>query len=159
MAITYRASAAGGGTSGTGDRTCTITPAVGDLFVVFVCVSANSNATPTCSDDNGGSYDLIENRTCGGGGSSYRLSAFVRTALLTNTTSTVVTPATGSNNSGSVVVVAVAGMGRAGSEAVVQSAGQNVQTGLSAPAPLSRPRASLATSRSVRSATPRTLRP
>lgn len=132
----YRASWVGGDSSGTGDRTCTVsTPAVGDLLIVWVVVTANSNDTPTCSDDNSGSYDRILTRTCGGGGGSFRLSCFVRTALMTNTTSTVVTPATGTNNSGSVVVTAISGMTRAGSAAVRQSAGQNVTVGPSAPAP------------------------
>lgn len=120
MAATLRTSAAGGGTSGTGNRTCTITPAVGDLFVVYCSVSVNTNSTPTCSDDNGGTYTL--SRVCAFNASASRGSCFVRDQLLTNTTSTVVTVATGSNDSGSVVVLAVSGMTRVGAAAERQSA-------------------------------------
>jgi hypothetical protein len=119
-ALSLRTSAAGGDTTGTSDRTCTITPAVGDLFLVFSSVSVNSNNSPTCSDDNGGTYTRIRSIDFNAAGSHG--SAFVRDQLLTNTTSTVVTVATGSNDSGNVVVFAVSGMERTGSAAVRQSA-------------------------------------
>lgn len=131
----HRASAAGGGTSGTGDRTCTITPAVGDLFLVFVAVKANTNNTPTCSDNNGGSYDLITGASLPFESSLSRFAAFVRTSLLANTTSTVVTPATGSNASGEVVVEAISGMTRTGLSAIRSSGTQSNQTAGGTPAP------------------------
>jgi hypothetical protein len=116
---TLRTSAAGGDTTGTSDRTCTITPAVGDLFVVFHSNSVNNNIVPTCSDDNGGTYTRIRNGLFNTSGSSG--GVFVRDQLLTNTTSTTVTVATGSNDSGNVVVLAVAGMTLLGAAAVRQS--------------------------------------
>lgn len=130
---TYRASAAGGSTSGTGNRTCTITPAVGDLFIVVCGVSANTNTAPTCSDDNGGTYSLIT--TAQKATSADTMSVFVRNQFLLNTTSTIVTVATGSNTSGAVHVIAVSGMFRTALDAIVQSARQeNQAAGTPAPA-------------------------
>ena len=131
---TLRTSAAGGDTTGTSDRTCTIVPAVGDLFVVFHSNSVNTNIVPTCSDDNGGTYTRIRNALFNSSGSSS--GVFVRDQLLTNTTSTVVTVATGANDSGNVVVLAVAGMSKFGSAAVLQSARQNNQAAGTTPAPV-----------------------
>lgn len=132
MASSLRTSATGGDTAGTGDRTCTITPAVGDLFVVFCSVSVNTNSTPTCSDDNGGTYTL--SRVAAFNSSGSRGSCFVRDQLLTNTTSTVVTVATGSNDSGAVVVLAVSGMERTGATAIRQDARTTNQTAGGTPA-------------------------
>lgn len=115
----FRASAAGGGTSGTVNRTATITPAVGDLFVVFCAVRGNTNVTPTCSDDNGGAYTLVDANTFNPA-SAGAFSVFVRNSLLSNTTSTIVTVATGSNTSGAVHIIAVSGMFRTGSAAIRQ---------------------------------------
>jgi len=134
VGATLRTSAAGGDTVGTSDRSCTITPAVGDLFVVFHSNSVNTNITPTCSDDNGGTYTRIRNALFNSSGSSS--GVFVRDQLLTNTTSTIVTVATGANDSGEVVVLAVAGMTRVGATAVRQSARQNNQAAGTTPAPV-----------------------
>lgn len=130
---TYRTGNAGGGTSGTGNRTATITPAVGDLFLVGCCATGNSNQTPTCTDDNGGTYTLI--RIGALNGSADMLSTFVRDALLTNTTSTTVTVATGSNTSAEIAIIAVSGMAKVGSAAVLQSARQANQSSGTTPAP------------------------
>lgn len=129
----YRTSAAGGSTSGSANRTATITPAVGDLFVVFCGVSGNTNTAPTCSDNNGGSYDLIT--TAQKNTSADTMSAFVRTTLLSNTTSTVVTVATGSNTAGAVHVYAIRQAAKSGLAAIVQSARQENQAAAGTPAP------------------------
>lgn len=135
-AATFRTSAAGGSTTGTSNRTVTITPAVNDLFVVFCAVAANSNDTPTMTDNNGsGTYDRIRTQNWVISAVNYRISVFVRTALVPNTTSTVITCTTGSNTSGSVAVVAVSGMTRVGANAVLQSGGQNDQAASTTPAP------------------------
>lgn len=132
---THRTTAVGGSSTGTADRTATITPAVGDLLIVYCYVAANTNDTPTCSDNNGGgTYDRIDVANCVTGGINYRLSVFIRTSLMVNTTSTVVTVATGSNTSGNVVVEAVSGMTRAGASAVRSKGLQNNQAaGTAAP--------------------------
>lgn len=136
MAATVRTSAAGGSSAGSANRTATIVPAVGDLLVVFCAVGVNAQNAPTCADDNGGTYDRIRVGTYASAAPAfYRLSAFVRTSLMTNTTSTVVTVTTGSNNSGSVVVLAVQGMPKVGIAAVLQSNGQDAQAGGTTPAP------------------------
>lgn len=119
MTAAFRALATGGGTSGTTDRTATISPAVGDLLVVFVAVATNTNNTPTCSDNNGGSYTLITKANWSGDAS--RFAVFVRTALIPNTTSTVVTAATGSNDAGHIHIVAVSGMSWTGAAAIRSS--------------------------------------
>lgn len=134
MAAAYRTSAAGGGNTGTGDRTCTITPAVNDLFLVFGVFKANTNTTPTCTDANtGGTYDrvfaVLKNS------SADMFCCFIRQNLLANTTSTTVTIASGSNSAGEIVVVALSGFFVAGSAAVVQSATQANQAGSTTPAP------------------------
>lgn len=126
---TYRTSSAGGATSGTGNRTITVTPAVGDLLVVFVKWSGNSNTSPTCTDNNGsGTYDRI--LTALNNGSADIMAVFVRTALMVNTTSTVITPVVGggNNTAGEIVVVHIAGMVKVGSAAVLQSGKQENQT-------------------------------
>jgi hypothetical protein len=131
MAVAYRASAADGSSTGTSDRTCAITPAVGDLFVVFCAVSVNTNNAPTCSDDNSGAYTRVG---IIGVGSNTWMSVFIRTTLLTNTTSTTVTVATGANDSGEVVVVAVSGMSKTGIFAL-RSLGQQDSQVSATPAP------------------------
>jgi hypothetical protein len=135
MAAVYRTSAAGGSSSGTGNRTATITPAVGDLLIIYCFVAANTNDTPTCSDNNGsGTYDRIDVMNASIAAINYRLSVFIRTALMVNTTSTTVTVATGSNTSGVVHVIAVSGMSRVGTDAVRSKGSQNNQAaGTAAP--------------------------
>jgi len=120
---THRLTVGTPATSETGDRSVTFTPAAGDLPVVFIDVAANTNGAPTCSDDNPdglGTYTLIAVAQKAAGAD--REAAFVRDALINNTTSTVITVATGSNTSGIPAVVAVAGMTRVGAAAIRQSA-------------------------------------
>jgi hypothetical protein len=132
---TYRTSAAGGGTSGTSNRTATITPAVGDLLIVFCNASGNTNASPTCSDNNGsGVYTLIG--TALKNSSADIMSVFVRNTLMVNTISTVVTVATGSNTAAEFIIVAVAGMAKTGSSAVRSSGFQANQAASTTPAPV-----------------------
>ena len=129
MAVTYRTSSAGGGTSGTGNRTITVTPAVGDLLFVFVKWSGNAATNPTCTDNNGsGTYNLI--LTALNNASADIMAVFVRTATMANTTSTVITPVVGSgtNTAGEIVVVHVANSLLAGSAAVRASGKQENQT-------------------------------
>lgn len=115
----YSSSAAGGDTAGTTDRFVTITPAVGDLLVVFCSVRANVNTTPTASDNQGGTYTLVQAAEFGT--NQHTLSAFVADQLVASAVSTTITVATGSNTSGNVVAVAVSGMSKTGSAAILQS--------------------------------------
>lgn len=137
MAATFRTSAAGGSTSGTSNRTVAITPAVGDLLIVYCFVSTNTNDSPTCTDNNGsGTYTRIDVGNVVIATLNHRLSIFVRDALMTNTTATTITVATGSNTSGAVHCLAIAGMGRTGLTGAVRSKGlqNNQAAGTAAPA-------------------------
>jgi len=132
---TFRTSAAGGSTSGTGDRTATLVPAVGDQWVVVCFVSTNTNDAPTCSDNNGGTYDLVDTpRNVVIATINHRLSVFVRDQIHVNTTSTVVTVATGSNTSGIVHITAWTGITRTGVSAIRSKGGQDNQAAAT-PAP------------------------
>lgn len=132
---TFRTSAAGGASSGSSNRTATLVPAVGDLWIVYAYVAANTNDTPTCSDNNGGTYTLIDVANCVTAAINYRLSVFVRDQLHTNTTSTVVTVATGSNTSGVVHILAYTGITWTGASAVRSKGLQSNQAaGTAAPA-------------------------
>lgn len=128
----YRDSVATSETTGTGNPTATITPEVGDLLVVYCFVAENTNDTPTCSDDNGGSYDLVDVVTAIIT-SDYRLSVFIRTELIPNTNETTVTVATGSNTSRIIHLYAIKNMQRAGMSAVRSRGEENNQSGTPAP--------------------------
>ncbi len=121
-----------GNSTGTSDRTVTGTPAADTLGVVFCTVANNSNSAPTCSDDQGGAYDLIDIAEWNDG-TECRLSCFVRTTLFTNV-STTVTVATGSNDAGVVELLTFDGMTRTGTSAVRSKGKQEDQTS-STPAP------------------------
>ena len=131
--LSFPGSAAGGASSGTSDRSVTITPGINDLLVVFCAVSVNTNAAPTCSDDQGGTYDLIA--TALYDTSLNIMSCFVRKQLVTAAVAHVITAATGSNTSGELHAIQVAGMSRLGSKAVVQSMIQENQAFSTTPAP------------------------
>jgi hypothetical protein len=131
---TYRTSAAGGNTVSGTSPTVTITPAVGDLLIVFCQATGNTNATPTCSDANtGGSYTLIA--TAASNSSLNTMSVFVRTATVPNTTSTTVTVACGAHVAAEVVVYALSGATVYGSGAIQQFITQANQAGATVPAP------------------------
>lgn len=131
----YRTSNATSSTFGTGNPGISITPEVGDLLVVYCFVSGNTNDTPTCSDDQSGSYDLIDVANVSISGVDYRLSVFVRTTLASVATLTSIITATGSNTSRTVHVYAFRGMSRAGSGAVRSKGLQSNQSaGTAAPA-------------------------
>src|SRR5678816_4361843 len=134
MAITYRASFAGGATSGTSDRTVAFTPAVGDLLVVFVALSGNTNATPTCSDNQSGTYTRILRAAWNT--SADNSACFVRDQLVTSAVSHTVTVASGSNTAGEIVVVACAGSHRTGSDVVRSSGKQENQAASTTPTPV-----------------------
>lgn len=119
MAITYRTSTAGGGTTGTSDRSGgAITPVANDLFIVVGNFAANTNTAPTCTDGNGGTYTLIFAVTYNGGADM--CCAFVRNQPLPNTTNTTVTVATGSNTAGEILTLAFSGALRYGAAAIRQ---------------------------------------
>ena len=136
----FRTSAAGGGTTGTTDRTATITPAANDLLVVFFTYSGTVS-TPTCSDgntagaNNTGTYTLVNNPLFSA--SANQVGCFVRNQLVPNTTSTTVTVATGNNNTaGEIVIVAVQNALWAGLAGIRQFTSQANQAASTTPAPV-----------------------
>ncbi len=132
---TYRASFAGGGTTGTTDRTCSVTPAVGDLLVAFVALSTNTNATPTMSDTGtGGTWTLVQQALWNA--SADNSAVFVRNNLSVSTTAITVTCASGSNAAGEIVVIAVSGMSKAGTSAIRSKGAQANQAASTTPAPV-----------------------
>lgn len=135
MALSVRATAAGGGTTSTGNRTVAITPAVNDVFVVFVN-TANTNVKPTMTDDNGGTYTLVTVATIGSPVTNVH-ALFIRNERLANTTSTTITATTGSNTAGELVVYAIAGSAIGGPEVISQFAAQGftASAGTVTPAP------------------------
>lgn len=120
MAAGYRASAAGGSNVANTVSTATITPAVGDLFVVFAAQTGGSSSGANVSDNNAdaGSYTKITEQTFTGG----VLTAWIRSAFINNTTSTDVSFGPGSGSTANeLVVIALSSMRAAGTTAVRQS--------------------------------------
>lgn len=129
----YAGQASGGDTAGTSNRTCAVTPAIGELLVVAVNVSTNTNAAPTCSDDQGGTYYLAG--TAAWNTSADMLSVFVRQQPVSAASATTITAATGANDAGVVGVIRVSSMTRFGASAVRQIAFQANQAAATTPTP------------------------
>ena len=130
----------GGGTSGTGNRTLTVTSAVsGSLMVVGVFATVNNNTTPTMTDDHAdglGTYTLVAAQQCTLSASVATLSVFVRNSLLGSTdTSFIITAATGTNNAAVIGAIEVTGMTKVGAAAIRSKGGQTNGTASTAPAP------------------------
>lgn len=113
----YRASITGGGTTGTGDRTIVFTPQVGDLAVVFYCVSDCSDAAPTCSDTQGTTYTLVATAIWGAT-SQNRLYCFVADRLQPAAVNTTLTVDTTSNTAGEYALLAMSNFTKVGANAV-----------------------------------------
>ena len=132
---TVRTTAAGGSSTGTSDRTVSLATAVGDLIVVICQASANTNATPTCSDNGSPSLGYTRVGVANNGPNVNTLSIFVANAKETSAQTRVITVATGSNTSGTVIAYAIAGMSQVGSAAIKQSNFQTNQAAGGTPAP------------------------
>jgi hypothetical protein len=130
---TYRTSAAGGSTSGTGNRTVAVTTAIGDLLVVFCAASGNTNVTPTCTDNRGGTYTRVDAALFGA--SANAMSVFVADQLAASAVSTTITVATGSNTAAELVAVAVSGMTRTSANGAIRGSGSQANQAAGTPAP------------------------
>ena len=108
-------------------------PVVGDLCVVFYTYTTCTEST-ACTDDNGGTYDFIGSVLFDG--STDHHGVYVRTALFTNTTPTIITVTATSNTSGHLAALLISGMTRVGSNAIRQWAGQANQAAGTTPAPV-----------------------
>lgn len=131
---TYRASFAGGGTSSTSDRTITFTPAVDDLLVVFASLSANTQSSVGCTDDQGGTYTQVLQALWST--SLNNMVCWVRTAKVPSAVQHIITIDTDTNTAGEIVVVAIAGMAKVGSAAVRSSGSQANQASGGTPTPV-----------------------
>src|SRR5262249_37260438 len=129
----YRTSAIAGGTSGSTNPAVVITPAVGDFFLVFCVANGCTTLTPTCTDNNSGTYTRLGAVFYNASGAV--VACFVRDQQLPNTTSTTVTISPGTNTAAEGCVVAVSGMHRFGSSGIRQTASQANQAGSTTPAP------------------------
>jgi hypothetical protein len=123
---TVRASAVGGTNSANTISTATLTPALGDLWVVIACqtggTTSGANVTDTNADPGGSPYIKIDEQAFTGG----VISIWVRQGFITgNTTSTdaIYSPGSGST-ANELVVVAVQGL-RATGAGVVRQHGHN----------------------------------
>jgi hypothetical protein len=131
VAATYRTIFTGGATSGTVDRSLTFTPAVGDALIAFAAVSQNSNASPTLTDNQGGTWTVVA--TALKGSSSDILLAAVRNTAVASAVSHTLTFGTGSNTAAALAVVAVSGALSFGANLVRQSASTANQTSATTP--------------------------
>lgn len=114
----YYTSSSGGSTSGSGNRTASIAAATGDLLVAFASVSGNTQASPTMTDNKGGTYALVGQALWGG--SADNMLCFVRNGLTTSAGNTTLTLDAGANTAGEIVILAYSGMARTGAAAVKQ---------------------------------------
>lgn len=128
---TVVSSGAGGGTSGTGDRTASITPSTSELIVAFASFSDNTQAAPTMTDDRGGAYTLIARASWGGGVNNS--AVYVRNTLTTTRATHVVKLDTDTNSAGEIELVNVSGMSRTGAAAVLQVGSASEQSATTTP--------------------------
>lgn len=105
------------------------TPAVGELIVVVCHVNGTTNTSFTCTDDQGGTYTAFQ---AGNPISTSVFAAFVRTSLVSSTSTHNVSLSATTNTSWVVGYMRITGMSRVGSDAV-RAQGSVVQ--LPAPGP------------------------
>lgn len=125
-------SAAGGGTSGTSDRTASITPSTSELIVAFASFSDNTQAAPVMTDDRGGTYTLVARASWASGVNNSAL--YVRNTLTTTRATHVVKLDTDTNTAGELVLINVSGMSRTGAAAVRQVGSAAEQSASTTPA-------------------------
>jgi hypothetical protein len=116
-----------------GDKTVTATPVDNDLIVIVAACSGLAGGTTACSDNDGGTYTLVDtDRT--GFSTTGVLNVFVRDALITTAGSTIFTASQSGSSGGGLVVLRVAGMTLTGASAVRSNGGQStVASGTPAP--------------------------
>ena len=117
-----------------GNKSASITPAVGGLLVVCFAESAQT-VVGSIADDQGGTYTVVKS-VLRAGGANY-LAMAVRDSLVTSAVAHSVTmTAGGTNTGGGLNVFEFSGMTRAGRGAVEQVAFQENGTAASTPAPV-----------------------
>lgn len=120
-----------------GNKAATLAGAIAADLLVVVVVLTGAVATPTVTDDQGGTYTEVS-----GGGffkntSADKMWLFVRDSLVPATLSTVITMTSpGGDTGGGLLVYRVTSMSRTGAAAVRQKAGQSNQAAAGTPAPV-----------------------
>lgn len=115
--MSYDASANAGAVAG--NPAVTMASVVGRLWFVFCAAKDNTNLTPTCSDNNGGTYTLITAVAYNSGADTF--SVFSRDQKTINTVSTTVTVDIGANTNAEAAVVACTFVYHVGSAALRSS--------------------------------------
>src|SRR5262249_11140468 len=111
---------------GNADRTvtATYTPAVGDLILVFYqnnSASSTSSFVPTCTDDGGGTYTLLQLNAPSNVVIIQTYACFVRNQYATSTTPLNISVTQHVVNPSSTANLAVAAVGYAGAPTYLQS--------------------------------------
>lgn len=117
-----------------GSKTVTATPVDGDLIVVVAACSGLAGGTTAVTDNDGGTYDLVDSDRTGFSTTGV-LNVFVRTALITSAGSTIFTAAQVGSTGGGLHVYRLHGMTLVGSAAVRSNGGQSSGGAGTTPAP------------------------
>ena len=130
----FRVSGSGGDTSGATSASCGYDIVIGDLMIVFVIASGNTNTAPTCDDDAGGTYTLIDTAAWGAGANM--LSLFVRNSIVASSVFVTITATVGANTAMELGAVSFTGMTRVGADAISQFTILENQTAATTPTPV-----------------------
>lgn len=122
-------------TTSVGNKTAALTPAVGDLLIVF-CGTGQLSANPptNVTDNQGGTYTNITG-TVGVNGNAGRINAWVRNQLVSSAVSHTLTSSQATSTGGGLVVYRVAGITRA-SLVAIRSFGTQAEQAAGTPAPV-----------------------
>lgn len=125
-------------TGNTPNTSGNITPVAGDLMILLISVSDTLTDPIAPTNSQGITFTRIRRETYNSGANGFPMEAYVANSLVTAAQATLqsITVAPGDTGSGSIIsIYCVSGMGRAGIDAVRQSAGQSNQSaGTPAPA-------------------------
>src|SRR5215207_1742363 len=122
-------------TTQAGNKTVIATPAVGDLIVVIASSTGIAGGTTAVTDDQGGTYTLVDSDRTGFSTTGV-LNIFVRDTLVGSAVSTTYTAAQAASTGGGLTVLRVSGMTKTGATAVRGSGGQSTGTAGTTPAPV-----------------------
>ena len=121
-------------TNTTSYTTASFTPALDDLLIVFVKGRLTLTRPSTMTDSLGGTYTNI--LALDGPGTNGTMYLFVRDSLTPNTSMTITWDCTGDTAVAAHIQVArVSGITRTGSDAILQTATQSLQSASTTPAP------------------------
>jgi len=117
-----------------GNKTVTATPVDNDLIVI-VAACTLAGGTISCSDNDGGTYTLVDSDRTGFSTAGV-LNVFVRDALITSASSTIFTAVQPGSTGGGLHVYRLSGMALVGAAAVRSNGGQSSGGAGTTPAPV-----------------------